>query len=108
MTGKSCFQVTSGEKGETTTVLAGFNAVGTYTPTMVIFKGKRLRAEWLEERPEKAIIRVSDNGWINSQLFLEWGQQFVQQLPEEDPRPHVLLLDGHYTAMSSIWNSWSS
>lgn len=102
VTGKSCFQVTSGEKGETTTVLAGFNAVGTYTPTMVIFKGKRLRAEWLEERPEKAIIRVSDNGWINSQLFLEWGQRFVQQLPKEDPRPHVLLLDGHYSHVFNL------
>lgn len=77
--GKSCFQVTSGEKGEITTVLATFNAVGTFTPTMKIFKVKWYRAEWLEE------------------LFLEWGQRFVQQLPKEDPRPHVLLLDGHYS-----------
>ncbi|KAK0134340.1 hypothetical protein N1851_030101 [Merluccius polli] len=100
--GKSCFQVTSGEKGETVTVLAGFNAVGTFTPTMVMFKGKRHRAEWLDNRPENAIVRVSDNGWINSQLFLEWGQRFVQQLPKEDARPHVLLLDGHYSHVFNL------
>jgi len=41
VTCKSCFQVTSGEKGEMTIVLAGLNAVGTYIPTMVIFKEKK-------------------------------------------------------------------
>lgn len=46
-TGQSCFQITSGEKGETTTPLACFNAAGDYGPLLVIFKAKRVKCEWL-------------------------------------------------------------
>ncbi|KAL2097809.1 hypothetical protein ACEWY4_007016 [Coilia grayii] len=101
-TGKACFQVTAGEKGETVTIVAGFNAVGTFTPTMVIFKGKRINPDWVDNMPENTIVRVSDNGWITSQLFLDWGHRFVQQLPKDDRRPHVLLLDGHYSHVFNI------
>lgn len=82
--GKPCFQVTGGEKGEPTTVLAGFNAAGTFTPVMVIFKGKRVRAEWVCGSPDQAVIRASENGWVNSQIFLEWGQKYVAQVPKEE------------------------
>jgi len=46
-TGEPCYQITKSEKGETTTVLACFNACGTYCPPTVIFKGKRLTAAWV-------------------------------------------------------------
>ncbi|KAJ8389535.1 hypothetical protein AAFF_G00119250 [Aldrovandia affinis] len=62
---------------------------------MVIFKGKRLRAEWLHRCPGNITVRMSENGWINADLFLAWGQMFVQSLPKDDPRPHILLLAGH-------------
>lgn len=42
-----------------------------------------------------SLVRVSENGWITSELFLEWGKMFVTNLPQNDSRPHVLLLDGH-------------
>lgn len=42
--GGPCFEVTAGEKGETTTCLASLNAAGGYGTTMIIFKGKRLKA----------------------------------------------------------------
>lgn len=93
--GKPCVEITAGEKGETTTVLAAFNAVGKYSRTLVIFKGKRLRLEWLYGSPNHVVASVSENGWINSELFVEWGKLFVAQLPKNDPRPYVLLLDGH-------------
>ncbi|XP_061106950.1 uncharacterized protein LOC133134685 [Conger conger] len=93
--GKPCHDVTAGHRGETTTVLAAFNAVGTFGPTMVIFKGKRLRNEWLLDSPVNVLAKVSENGWINSNLFLEWGEMFIRQLPKDDPNPHILLLDGH-------------
>ncbi len=93
--GQSCMEVCSGERGETTICLAAFNTKGTYSHTMVIFKRKRLCGKWLLQCPEKVTVWVSDNGWINADLFMEWGQLFVQSLPKDDPRPHVLLLDGH-------------
>ncbi|KAL2095541.1 hypothetical protein ACEWY4_007689 [Coilia grayii] len=93
--GKLACHVCAGEKGETTTCLAAFNAEGTYCRTLVIIKGKHIRAEWLSGCPENITVRCFDNGWINSDLFLEWGQMFAQSLPKNDPLPHLLLLDGH-------------
>ena len=95
--GKACYEINPGEKGETTTLLATFNAVGDYAPLMFIFKGKRLKAEWCVGAPVDSIVRVSDNGWITSELFLEFGRKFVSSLPQNDTLPHLLLLDGHST-----------
>ena len=93
--GRPCYEINASEKGETSTVLATFNAVGQYSPPMVIFKGKRLKAEWCVGASTGTLVRVSDNGWITTELFLEWGKMFVNNLPKDDTRPHLLLLDGH-------------
>jgi len=94
--GKPCYQATSGEKGETTTIVAAFNAVGTYLKPFVIMKGKRMKPEWLDGQPPDVSItlRMSDNGWITKELFMQWAELFVAQLPKDD-LPHVLFLDGH-------------
>ncbi|KAJ8396808.1 hypothetical protein AAFF_G00014070 [Aldrovandia affinis] len=83
--GSPCFEVTGGEKGETTTCLASHNAAGGYGPMMVIFKGKRMKAEWLLGSPQNTAVKISDNGWINSELFVEWGKRFLQKLAKDDP-----------------------
>ena len=41
------------------------------------------------------IASDSENGWINSEFFVEWGKLFVVQLLKDDLRPHVLLVNGH-------------
>ena len=93
--GSARYEVTSGEKGETTTALASFNAAGDYGPLIVIFKAKRLKPEWLYNVTPNTLLKVLHNGWITTDLFLEWGKQFVEMLPKDDLRPYVLLLDGH-------------
>jgi len=62
---------------------------------MAVFKGKRCKPQWLDNAPANTIVRMSDNGWINSELFLEWGKMFLNQLPKDDNTPHLLLLDRH-------------
>lgn len=100
--GSACYEITSGEKGETTTALASFNAAGDYGPLLVIFKAKRLKAKWLYNVTPNTVVKVSDNGWITTELFLDWGKQFVDMLPKDDLRPHVLLLDGHTSHVFNI------
>lgn len=39
------------------------------------------------------------NGWINSDLFLE---MFTEELPIDEPRLRVLLLDGHRSHVHSL------
>lgn len=38
---------------------------------------------------------MSQNGWITTELFLEWARSFVACLPTGDRSPHILFLDGH-------------
>ena len=54
-------------------------------------KSKCIKAEWCVGSPIGTMIRASDNGWINSDIFLEWAKEFVKFIPNK----HVLLLDGH-------------
>jgi hypothetical protein len=95
--GKPCYQSTSTERGETTTIVAAFNAVGTFVKTLVILHGKRLKPEWLDNMPADldVMLRMSANGWITSELFVAWGENFCAQLPKNDSLPHILFLDGH-------------
>lgn len=94
--GKPCYQSTASEKGETTTVVAAFSAMGRCVKPMIIMKGERMKPEWLDDLPQDVAItlRLSENGRINKDLFLAWGELFVAQLPK-DGLPHILLMDGH-------------
>ena len=58
-------------------------------------KGKRLKLEWLNGQPPDVniAIRMSDTGWITKELFMQWAELFVAQLPK-DNLPHALFLDG--------------
>ncbi|XP_067314144.1 uncharacterized protein si:rp71-1d10.8 isoform X2 [Pseudorasbora parva] len=90
-----CFQIRTEEEEETaSTLLAAFNASGTFAPPLIIFKENRVKSELLNESQESVCVRASNNGWITAELFFEWGEMFVAQLPKDDARPHLLLLDG--------------
>jgi len=95
--GKPCYQTKATEKGETTTIVAAFNAMGTYLKPMVIMRGKRLKPEWLDGFPRgyAATLRMSENGWVNKDLFMAWAEMFVLALPKDDEKHHILFLDGH-------------
>lgn len=93
-----CYQLTETEKGETTTALACFTAIGQFCPPTIIFKEKCLKSEWVVGSPPGAAVKVSDN---SKEIFFEWSKSFVIQPPKTDTRPHVLLLDGH---SSHIYN----
>ena len=100
--GHLVIEITAGEKGETSTCLSCINAGGGYGPNLIIFKGKRMKADWLFGAPENAFLRMSDNGWINTELFTEWGKFFLRSLPKDDPRPYLLLVDGHSSHVYNI------
>lgn len=92
--GVPLYQVKAGEKGDTTTVLPVFNAMGEIGALMVIFKGKRIRPEWAVGSPSGTLIRASPDGWINKDLFLEFCKAFVAKLVK-DGKKHLVLMDGH-------------
>ena len=101
--GSPCFEVTANEQGRTTTLLASLNAAGEYGPLMVIFKAKRLRSEWCYGAPTNTLVKATETGWINKEVFLDWGKQFIASLQKDDPHPHYYYWMG--TALTFlIWN----
>lgn len=95
---KRIYQQVTGERGETTTVLPTVNAAGQAGPYLIIFKGQRLAEELKGNTPPNAMVTVSANGWIESDIFLQFLRFFVERIPPA--RPQIILLDSHASHVS--------
>ena len=103
--GKPSYNVTAMEKGETSTALVTISAVGTAAPVMIVHKGKNIGKQWSNGAPRDAVVRVSEKGYINKELFFEFSKLFIKFLKEKhlfDGRPHLLLLDSHYSHLYNL------
>jgi transposase len=69
--GKAVYNVTAVERGETSTALVCINAVGSVPPPMIIHKGKQIGKQWKNGARHGVMIRASDSGYINKELFTE-------------------------------------
>ena len=85
----------SGKKGQVT-VVGCASAAGQAIPPMIIFDAKRLNPEWTKGEFPGTTYGLSDNGWINSELFEAWmSEHFLKHAVSA--RPLLLVLDGHST-----------
>lgn len=91
--------ITSGERGLTTTGICAMNAVGDFVPPMLIFKRSRLNDALKKGAPPNTAFGCSKNGWITSELFVQWLQHFIKctRLEKSNQKQILLLLDGHST-----------
>lgn len=75
---------------------------GVYVPPMIIFKRKK----WLEDLKIGAllgrVVTISDTGYINSELFIQWLQHFQKYVNSSKSRKVLLLLDGHTTHSKNL------
>lgn len=95
-------QIVPKERGETTTAVVMVNAAGQKVPPMIIHKGRKVQQAW-KENSNQALVRASPSGWINKDLFWEFGNHFIEFLKTTglDNKRHVVFLDGH---MSHTYN----
>ena len=85
----------SGQKGQIT-VVACANVAGQALPPMVIFSASRLNPAWTKGEVPGTQYGLSQNGWINTELFESWFiEHFITNAVSA--RPLFLLLDGHST-----------
>ena len=77
------YNVTALEKGETSTGLIAINAVGQSPPPMIIHKGKQIGKLWKNGVRHDTLVKASENGYINKELFQEFGAAFVSFLQKE-------------------------
>jgi len=97
---KQVGKVTSAEKGETVTVMCAVNGAGAYVPPLMIFKRRRMTELLLKGSPPGTIGAVTDNGWIDGNVFLKWLKHFVLHVKPSTENKVILVVDGHATHKS--------
>ena len=84
---------TSGNKSQIT-IVGCINAIGQAMPPFIIYDAKNLNMDWTKEEVPGTTYGLSDNGWIDMELFKQWFQRhFLRHAGAS--RPLLLLLDGH-------------
>lgn len=87
--------ITSLEKGALVTGIVCCSATGSFVPPALIFPRKRLKPALLDRTPAGTLGLVSDSGWINSVVFLEWLKFFVECVRPSPQHKVLLILDNH-------------
>jgi hypothetical protein len=85
-------QLSSGEKGETVSVVACCSATGVFLPPLVIYKGVRRKDELADDLPSGSEFCMTDSGYAQTQTFLSFVQFFCKHKP---PGKTLLIMDGH-------------
>lgn len=92
-----------------TTILGCCNAIGTQIPPYFVFKGKRMRSELLEGASPGTQGTVTESGWSNSTVFLEYLENhFLKYVQRPSPdQPILLIFDGHKSHVSLPVIDWA-
>jgi DDE superfamily endonuclease len=75
---------------------------GFQLPPYIIFEGKQVQRAWITSRLNReTVIRVSDSGWTNSDIALNWLSHFDSYTkPRLQGIYRLLILDGHESHVS--------
>ncbi|KAK9686919.1 DDE superfamily endonuclease [Popillia japonica] len=52
--------------------------------------------------PPRAVVTLSDTGYINADIFLEWLKHFIRNVKRSNENKVLLLLDGHTTHSKNL------
>ena len=83
---------------EWVTLIAAINAAGWSVPPFLIFAGQYHLSAWYEEEeiPRNWAIALSDKGWTNNELGVEWLKHFnAHTKARVVGARRLLILDGH-------------
>ncbi|XP_053380492.1 uncharacterized protein LOC128548900 [Mercenaria mercenaria] len=96
-------------KGSTITVTGSGNALGQQIPPYFIFPGKRMRQELLTGCIPGTAGTVSDSGWSNSEIFMDYlTNHFIKYVQGRDEEKTILVLyDGHRSHISLPLIDWA-
>ena len=96
---RNVYAITSAERGKTHTVLSCVSATGYALPPMMIYPRKKVVPENFKEGAvPNTLFTNSENGWINTDRFLQWFGFFLRNIPPV--RPVLLVMDGHGSHVS--------
>lgn len=93
-------KIVSAERGQTITLVCAMSATGSYVPPAFIFPRKKMKGHLLNNAPPGSIGMVSDSGFINTNLFLEYLSHFKDNVQPTKENPVLLILDNHSSHLS--------
>jgi hypothetical protein len=83
---------------EWVTVIHGINSYGWSLPPFIIFAAKLHQSSWYKEDeiPQDWAISVSENGWTDDKIGIDWIQHFHKHTESRTKgRFRALVMDGH-------------
>ena len=87
------------DEREWLSVLCCINAAGEYIPHFFIFKGKRMRRNYIERCEPNSTMAMQEKAWMIGHLFSSWISHFVRVLESHggisSTNQYLLILDGH-------------
>ena len=94
---------------EWVTVIQSVCAAGSFTPPFIIYKGRVHLSAWYEEAdiPRNWKLSVSENGWTNNALGLEWLKHFDAHTKARQVGAYrLLILDGHESHLNQDFKDY--
>ncbi|OWZ22806.1 Retroelement [Phytophthora megakarya] len=86
--------VRRGSNRENTSVLMAVSGAGVVVPPLFVIKGKhKTPSNLLHGAPGGSRVTTSPNAFVTTDIFEEWVDHFVENIPPR--RPVLLLLDNH-------------
>ena len=96
---RSVHLFTPNDQREWISVLTCINASGEIIPNYYIFKGLRIRRDYIALCEDGATFDMQKKGWVDSYQFSTWMDNFVMVLRGKrtlsTTSRHLLILDGH-------------
>ena len=93
-------KVMSGERGKTVTIICSMNASGRYLAPFMIYPRKTMNEHLLIGCPPGTVGVVTDNGWTDSKVFVQWLNHFIEAVKPTPAKKVVLFVDGHISHKS--------
>lgn len=94
--------LTSAERGQLVTVELCMSAAGHYIPPLLVFPRVRMKAELLNGAPHGTIAACQPNGWMQTEIFVQWLGHFIAHVRPSKDKPVLLILDGHVTHTKNL------
>ncbi|XP_045178261.1 jerky protein homolog-like isoform X2 [Mercenaria mercenaria] len=101
-------QAVTSNRGKTVTVIAAGSAAGTRIPPFFVFPGKRWCDSLLEGASPGSVGIMSETGWSNSAVFLEFLNEHFKKLVPTSDHAVLVLFDGHKSHVNLTLSTWAA
>ncbi|GBM86992.1 hypothetical protein AVEN_119908-1 [Araneus ventricosus] len=92
---KTDCKISSAERGQTVTAVCCMSATRVFVPPALILPRKRMNPLLYKDAPNGTLLLISDTGYMNSHLFIDWLKHFIKLAKPSTEDPVLLIADNH-------------